>query len=25
VNVHLTEIDGDEYVSIESPQNGSPA
>jgi pyrimidine operon attenuation protein/uracil phosphoribosyltransferase len=25
VNVHLTEIDGDEYVSIESPQNGSAA
>ena len=25
VNVHLTEIDGDEYVSIESPQNGGAA
>jgi pyrimidine operon attenuation protein/uracil phosphoribosyltransferase len=25
VNVHLTEIDGDEYVSIESPQTGGAA
>jgi pyrimidine operon attenuation protein/uracil phosphoribosyltransferase len=25
VNVHLAEIDGDEYVSIESPQTGGAA